>query len=283
VGIYTKLPIDASIIGVPPFNMMGAISIGSLAVQCNFDYSSDFECKVDLETPRWFSVTLEGAVWVARELAAETKQVVRIIACVATDLFGPGGWVDSAIQKTADEIVAGTLEVGADVSGWAVDSVAWCGWTAVTDGAQCGFDIVTDGAKCGTHTVTDGATCGFDLVTRGADCGYETVKDSAKCGASWVQNGAECGFSYIKSGAQCGWSYFSSIAECGASCAKCVSVIWGGSCDCQCSVENSCNVANSCNVPNTCSIPTSCNIPKSCEVENSCSVPKSCDIANPCQ
>ncbi len=59
-------------------------------------------------------------------------------------------------------------------------------------------------------------------------------------------------------------------------CAACVSVLWGGSCDCG-QTAKSCNVASTCTVAKSCSVAATCNIPKTCDVAKSCQKVKSCE------
>jgi hypothetical protein len=139
----------------------------------------------------------------------------------------------------------------------------------VTDAAVCGYETVTDAAVCGSQTVANGAVCGYNTVKDGALCGTTVVKDAAQCGSSYVQDGAVCGYHTVTDGAVCGYNVITS-------CASCISVLWGGTCDCG-STAKSCNVAATCNVPKTCSVAATCNVPKTCDVPKSCQKVKTCE------
>ena len=139
----------------------------------------------------------------------------------------------------------------------------------VTDAAVCGYETVTDAAVCGSQTVANGAVCGYDAVTDATLCGTHIVSDAALCGTKTVQDAALCGTHVVTDAAVCGYNTVTS-------CLSCVSVLWGGSCDCG-QTAASCSVASSCSVANSCSVATSCNIAKTCDI------PKSCDKVKTCQ
>lgn len=139
----------------------------------------------------------------------------------------------------------------------------------VTDAAVCGYETVTDAAVCGSETIKDGAVCGYNTVKDATLCGTTVVKDAGQCGVDSVTNGAICGYHTVTDGAQCGWNVVTS-------CIECVSVLWGGSCNCG-------QTAKSCNVASTCNTPKSCNVAATCNIPNTCSVPKSCERVKTCQ
>jgi len=139
----------------------------------------------------------------------------------------------------------------------------------VTDAAVCGYETVTDAALCGSQTVANGALCGFDTVKDATRCGTNVVSDAAQCGTKAVQDAGLCGVHAVTDGAQCGYNVITS-------CAACVSVIWGGSCDCG-QTAKSCNVASTCTVAKSCSVAATCNIAKTCAVPKSCQKVKSCE------
>jgi hypothetical protein len=139
----------------------------------------------------------------------------------------------------------------------------------VTDAAVCGAETVTDSAVCGSQTVANGALCGYNTVKDATLCGTTIVNDAAQCGTRVVQDGALCGYHAVTDGAVCGYSVITS-------CVSCVSVIWGGSCNCG-QAAKSCNVASTCSVANSCSVAATCNIAKTCDVPKSCQKVKTCE------
>jgi len=139
----------------------------------------------------------------------------------------------------------------------------------VTDGAVCGYETVTDAAVCGSQTVANGSVCGYNTVKDATLCGTSIVSDAAQCGTKTVQDGAVCGYHAVTDGAQCGFDAITS-------CVECVSVLWGGSCDCG-KKPKSCNVASTCTVAKSCSVAATCNIPKTCDIPKSCQKVKSCE------
>jgi hypothetical protein len=139
----------------------------------------------------------------------------------------------------------------------------------VTDAAVCGYETVTDAAVCGSQTVANGAVCGYNTVKDATLCGTTIVQDAAQCGTKAVQDSAICGYTTVTDGAKCGYDVISS-------CAACVSVIWGGSCDCG-KTAKSCKVAATCDVAKSCTVAATCNVAKTCSVPNSCQKVKSCE------
>ncbi len=139
----------------------------------------------------------------------------------------------------------------------------------VTDAAVCGYETVTDAAVCGSETVANGAVCGYDTVKDATLCGTNIVKDAAQCGTKTVQDATLCGVHAVTDGATCGYNVVTS-------CIECVSVIWGGSCNCG-QTAKSCNVASTCSVANSCSVAATCNIAKTCDVPKSCQKVKTCE------
>jgi hypothetical protein len=139
----------------------------------------------------------------------------------------------------------------------------------VTDAAVCGYETVTDAAVCGSQTIANGSVCGYNTVKDATLCGSNIVSDAAVCGTRVVQDGALCGYHTVTDGAQCGFNVITS-------CASCVSVLWGGSCDCG-QTAKSCNVASTCTIAKSCSVAATCDIPKTCDVPKSCQKVKSCE------
>jgi len=271
VAMVLNVPLDNLINSIPPFNALTAVNNGVFNMLCKFKYSSSFNCKVNFQEPKWFQIALEGAVWVAREIDEEAGKTVRVIAAVAKDA---AQFTDKEIQKTANDIVSGTLSVGSDVASWAKSGISWCGTQTVTDGAKCGFDTVTDASVCGVSLAANAAVCGYDTITDAAKCGTKTITDAAKCGTEKVEDGAQCGYDTVTDGAKCGYDTVKN-------CVKCVGVIFGGHCDCGKSAK-SCKVPKSCDVAKSCKIADTCNFPKTCNVPNSCKVPKTCKSINQC-